>query len=91
MYEEKRNFAGKVNEIAKILVRTEAFLKEKDNIQCGLEEMKESNGNWTFWITVVIAIGIIGFAAVIFTLWKLYKHMERRDEYYLSAECDQRL
>ena len=61
-FEEKKKFAGKVNKIAKMVVRmvalegmqpvgTEAFSKEGDNIQCGLEdmrleEMKESNGNW---------------------------------------------
>ena len=50
---------------------TEAFLKEGDNIQCGLEDMrleeiKESNDNWRFWIVVIIAINIIVFAVLIF-------------------------
>ena len=60
--EEKKNFAGKVTKIARMIVRmvafeglqpaaTEAFLKEEDNVQCGLggmklEEMKGSNDNW---------------------------------------------
>ena len=52
---------------------SEAFLKAGDNIQCGLEdkrleEMKESNGNWKFWITVIIAIDIIFLAVVIFVV-----------------------
>ena len=45
--EEKKNFAGKVTKIARMIVRmvafeglqpaaTEAFLKEEDNVQCGL-------------------------------------------------------
>ena len=42
---------------------TEAFLKEEENNQGGLEEMKDSN-NWKFWIIVIIAINIIGFAAM---------------------------
>ena len=70
-FEEKKKFAGKVNKIAKMVVRmvalegmqpvgTEAFSKEGDNIQCGLEdmrleEMKESNGQLEyFWIIVIM-------------------------------------
>ena len=44
---------------------TEAFLKEKGNIQCGLEELNQSKESWKFWISVIIVINVIGFAAVI--------------------------
>ena len=77
--EEKKNFAGKINKIAKMLVRmvaleglqpivTEALTREKGNVQCGLEELMGSNENGKFWITVTIAINIIGFAAVTFVV-----------------------
>ena len=55
---------------------TEAFLKERGNIQRGMEKVKGSNESWKFWMVVIIAINIIGFAAVAFVLWKLYKHFE---------------
>ena len=83
-FEETKNFAGKVNKIARMLVRmvtleglqqmvTEAFFQEGDNIQCGLEdmrleEMKESNNNWNVWIVVMIAINMF-FAVVIFMVY----------------------
>ena len=54
---------------------TEAFIREKDNIQCGLEEMKEPNESWKFWIVVIIVVNIIGFAAVTFVLWRPYKSL----------------
>ena len=54
VYEEKKNFAGKAHKIAKMIVRmvayecsppmvTEAFMKEEEDDQCGLEEVEESN------------------------------------------------
>ena len=55
---------------------TEAFLKEEENNQYGLEEMKDSKDTWKFWIIAIIAINVILFAAAIFALWKLYKHVE---------------
>ena len=89
---KKAIFAGKVRKIAKMLVRmvafeglqpmvTEAFLKEGDNIRCGwedmrLEEMKDSNGNWKFWIAAIIAINIVFFAVVIFVVYRIFKHLE---------------
>ena len=57
---EFEEIAGKVNKIAKMLVRmvaleglTEALFKEGDNIQCGLEDMRlgemmEPIYNWIF-------------------------------------------
>ena len=89
--EEKNNFAGKVNKIAKMIVRivaleglqpmvTEAFMKQNENKQCGLEEVEESNGIWKVVIIAIIMIIIIGFAAVIFAMRKLYKYVERRLE-----------
>ena len=45
-----------------------------------LEEMKESNDNWTFWIIVIIETKIIFFAPVISALWKPYRRVE--DRYY---------
>ena len=60
---------------------TEAVLKEGDHIQCGLEdmrleEMKEPNDNWAFWMVVIIAINIIFFAVVIFVGYRIFKHLE---------------
>ena len=57
VYEEKKNFARKVNKIAKMIVRlvafeglqpmvTEAFMKEHVDNQCGLEKVEESNESW---------------------------------------------
>ena len=56
VFQEEKNVAGKVNRIAKMIVRTvafealqpivaEAFMKEQDNNQCGLDEVEETNGN----------------------------------------------
>ena len=84
VFEEKKNFAGKVNKIAKMLVRmvaleglqpmfTEAVLKG-NNIQCGLDAVKNSNEEWEFWIVMVLVFNIIGFAAVICVFFKTYKH-----------------
>ena len=50
-----------------------------ENNQCGLEE-GESNGRWKAVIIVIIMIIIMGFAAVAFAMWKLYKYVERRIE-----------
>ena len=55
---------------------TEAFIKEKGNIQCGVEGGKEFNENWNVLIIVTLTIVIIGFAAATFVLWKLYRHFE---------------
>ena len=49
--------------------------------------MKGSNDGWKILIIVVIMIKIIGFAAVIFALRKLYKRVEKRyDELYYHVE-----
>ena len=42
-----------------------------------MEDLKEANDNWKFWIAVIIVIKIIGFAAVICARRKLYKHIEK--------------
>ena len=55
---------------------TEAFMIAEHN-QCGLEEVRESNGSWTNLIIVVVVIKIISFAAVTFAMWKLYKYVEK--------------
>ena len=82
-YEEKKNFAGKVNKIAKRMVAleglqpmvTEAFLKV-GNTQCGLGAVEKSNEEWKIWIVIIIAFQIVGFAAVIFVTFKTYKHVK---------------
>ena len=91
---EEQNLAGKVNKIAKMLALeglqpkvTEAFLKEEEDNQCRLEKMKDSNDSWNILIIVVIMINIIGFAAVIFALWKLYRRVAKHyDELYYRVE-----
>ena len=57
---------------------TEAFMKKKGNNQCGLEGVKEPNGGWEVMTIVIIMIIIIGFAAMTFPMWKLYKHCEKK-------------
>ena len=63
---------------------TEALIREKGNIQCGLEGGKELNANCKGLIIVIHTVVIIGFAAVIFVLFKLYKHFEI--SYYTAME-----
>ena len=63
---------------------TEAFIREKGNIQCRLEGGKEFNEHWKVLIVVILTIVIIGFAAVAFVLWKLYRHFE--NSYYSAME-----
>ena len=57
VYEKKKDFASKVNKIAKIIVRivtfkglqpmvTEAFIRDKEIGQCRLE-VEDSNRNWS--------------------------------------------
>ena len=83
--EEKKNFAGKVNKIANMIVRivtfeglqpmaTEAFMRENEINQCRLE-VEDSNRNWKITSIVII---IIGFAVMTFAMWKLYKYFEDR-------------
>ena len=38
--------------------------------------MKKSNEEGKFWIVAIIVFNIIGFAAVIFVLFKIYKLFE---------------
>ena len=86
---EEKNFAGKVHKIAKMVVRmvafeglqpmvTEACTRENEDIQCGVEGGKEFTDNCmkSLIIVILIAVVTIGFAAVAFVLWKLYKHSE---------------
>ena len=56
---------------------TEAFLKG-DNTQRGLGAgaVKKSNEEWKFWIVMIIVFNTTGFAAVIFVLFKTYKHFK---------------
>ena len=35
-----------------------------------LQEMKESNGNWEFWMVVIIAINIVFLVVVVFVVFK---------------------
>ena len=49
-------------------VVTETLMKEKENNQCGLEEV-EPNGNWKVMIIVIVVINIIGFAAMTFAMF----------------------
>ena len=78
-YEEKKNFAGKVNKIAKMIVRivtskglqpmvTEAstFIREID--QCKLE-VEDSNRSWR--ITIIIV-----FAAMTLAMWRLRRYFD---------------
>ena len=90
VFDEKKNFAGKVTkDCQKRMIAfeglqpmvAEAFLKG-DNIQCGLDAVKNSNEEWTFWI----AFNLIGFAAVILVLFKIYKHFEI--SYFSVADAD---
>ena len=84
--EEKKDFAGKVAKIAKMIARTVAFeglqpmiteaSLKGDNIQCGLDAVKKSKEEWKFWIVMIIVFNIVGFPAVIFVLFKIYKHVE---------------
>ena len=68
-----RKVAGKVNKIAKVLVRivaseglqpmvTEAFLKDSD--QCEMDAVKETNEGWKSRIVMITVFNIIGFAAM---------------------------
>ena len=69
MYEEKKNFAGKVNKIASLQhMVPEAFLKG-ERIQCGLDAVKKTNEAWKFWIVMIIVFNTTGFAAVICVLF----------------------
>ena len=81
----------KVNKIAKMIVRilaleglqpmvTEAFMKEKENDQCGLEEVEEFNEVWKAATIAFVMKITIGFAAMTFAMWKLYKNIETRYE-----------
>ena len=47
---------------------TETLMKEKENNQCGLEEV-EPNGNWKVMTIVIVVINIIGFAAMTFAMF----------------------
>ena len=62
VFEEKKNFAGKVTEIAKTMMRmvtfeglqptaSDAFLKG-DNIQCEMDAVRKSNEEWKYWIAM---------------------------------------
>ena len=85
-YDEQKNFAGKVNKIAKMLVRrvaleglqpmvTEAF-SEGDNSDCEVDAVKKSNEESKFWVVMIIVFNIVGFATFSFVTYKIYKHFE---------------
>ena len=82
--EEKKNFAGKANKIAQMLVRaleglqpmvTGAFL-EKGKSPRGFDAVKKSKEEWKFWNVMIIVFNIVGLAVVIFVIFRAYKHFE---------------
>ena len=51
-----------------------------------LEEMKEPNGSWKFWIVVVIAIKISFFVVSILVVHKIVKLQRDSDEQWGHTE-----
>ena len=74
VFDEMMNFAGMATKIAKI---TKSFLKG-DNIQCEMDAVKKSNERWTIRIVAIIVLNIVGFAAVIFVIFRIFKRFEIR-------------
>ena len=81
--EEKKFFVGKVGEIAKMIVRIVTFEGLQPMVTEGfiMRDKRSTNANWR-WKTpienAVVMIIIVGFAAMTFAMWTLYRYFEDR-------------
>ena len=60
---------------------TEGSMRDNEINKC-LLEVEDSNRHWKITIIMIIAMG---FAAMTFAMWRLYKHLEEHYSWLMEA------